>query len=142
MKGKGSTIIFVLILLVGLSLLLYPAVSEYWNSLHQSRAIASYVERIAEMDEEEYRRVLESAQEYNKNFVRESLWMLTDDEKVEYEKQLNIANNGIMGYELSGTETINGNDSEAMHAGDDWDLTLFTCNYTGNRRYTLRCIRV
>lgn len=98
MKGKGSTIILVLILLVGLSLLLYPAVSEYWNSLHQSRAIASYVERIAELDEEEYRRVLESAQDYNKNFVRESLWKLTDDEKIEYEKQLNIANNGIMGY--------------------------------------------
>lgn len=48
----------------------------------------------------------------------------------------------VFRYELSWTETINENDSEAMHAGDDWDLTLFTCNYTGNRRYTLRCIRV
>ena len=48
----------------------------------------------------------------------------------------------VFRYELSWTETINENDSDAMHAGDDWDLTLFTCNYTGNRRYTLRCVRV
>ena len=44
MKKKGNliTVLLFLILLVGLSLLLYPSVSETWNSFHQSRSIASY----------------------------------------------------------------------------------------------------
>ena len=47
MKKKGNhliTILLVLIFLLGLSLLLYPAVSDYWNSKHQTRAIAVYSE--------------------------------------------------------------------------------------------------
>lgn len=98
MKSKSSTIILILILLIGLSLLLYPAISEYWNSLHQSHAIASYVEQINDLNEDEYRKVLESAEIYNKNFVRESLWSLSDKEKVAYEKELNVTGDGIMGY--------------------------------------------
>ena len=41
MKKRLSTILLILIFLIGLSLLLYPTVSDYWNSLHQSRAIAA-----------------------------------------------------------------------------------------------------
>ena len=43
-KKNMTTILLLLILLVGLSLLLYPTVSDYWNSLHQSRAIATYAQ--------------------------------------------------------------------------------------------------
>ena len=42
MRKRISTIIFVIIFLIGLSILLYPAVSEYVNERHSSRAIASY----------------------------------------------------------------------------------------------------
>ena len=49
-KGRGSTILLVVIILAGLSLLLYPSVSNYWNTLHTSRAIADYVSAVANMD--------------------------------------------------------------------------------------------
>ena len=52
MKKHLSTIILILIFLVGLSLVLYPTVADYWNSLHQSRAIATYAEEVAHIDTE------------------------------------------------------------------------------------------
>ena len=63
MKKHLPTIIIVFILLIGLSLLLYPTVSDYWNSFHQSRAIAKYEETIQNMDEEEYEKLLADAEE-------------------------------------------------------------------------------
>ena len=47
MKKHITTILLIIILLAGLSLLLYPTVSDWWNSLHQSRAIAGYTEAVA-----------------------------------------------------------------------------------------------
>ena len=41
-------------------------------------------------------------------------------------------------YTVAGTEIIDGNDVERMEAGD-WDLTLFTCTYGGQERFTVRC---
>ena len=51
MKKRFSTVILILIFLVGLSLVLYPTFSDWWNSMHQSRAIATYAEQVAELDE-------------------------------------------------------------------------------------------
>ena len=53
MKKKANhfvTVVLVLVLLAGLSLLLYPSVSEYWNSLHQTKAIATYAEEVANLN--------------------------------------------------------------------------------------------
>ena len=52
-KKNMTTILLLLILLVGLSLLLYPTVSDYWNSLHQSRAIATYAQAVAELEDKQ-----------------------------------------------------------------------------------------
>lgn len=50
--------------------------------------------------------------------------------------------NGVRyNYEVDGIEYIEGTDVEAMVEGD-WDLTLFTCNYGGQKRVTVRCRRV
>ena len=46
MRKHLSTIILVIVLILGVMILLYPTVSDYWNSFHQSRAIASYLEEI------------------------------------------------------------------------------------------------
>ena len=54
MKKHLSNIILIVILLAGLSLLLYPTVSDYWNKFHQSQAIASYAEAVADLDDETY----------------------------------------------------------------------------------------
>ena len=50
-RNKIISALLFIVLLVGLSLLLYPIISEYWNSFHQSRAIAAYDEEVKETDE-------------------------------------------------------------------------------------------
>ncbi|MBQ6540640.1 MAG: class C sortase [Oscillospiraceae bacterium] len=99
MKGKWSYIILILVFLVGLSLLLYPTVSDWWNSFHQSRAIMNYTQMVANLDDEEYDRILNSAREYNANVARNGIkWALTDEERTVYDEELNFAKNGNMGY--------------------------------------------
>ena len=86
--NKFATIILALIFLAGLCLILYPAVSDYWNTLHQSRAIAEYAKKVAQMDAEDYeRQLLEKADRYE----------MTEEERAEYESLLNISGNGIIG---------------------------------------------
>lgn len=44
-------------------------------------------------------------------------------------------------YTVSEIELVNGYNVEEMKHNDGWDLTLFTCNYSGRQRITLRCVR-
>ena len=98
-SGNLITALLVLILLVGLSLLLYPTVSDYWNSLHQSRAIATYAEEVANLDTEQYDDILAAAKAYNTALPqRQNTYLLTDDQKAEYEQLLNLSGLGVMGY--------------------------------------------
>ena len=99
MKKHLPTIVLVLIFCIGLSLLLYPTVSDYWNSLHQSRAISNYADAVAALDNEDYDRILESARNYNQNLAKNGTsWNLTEEQKEEYEKQLCVDDTGIMSY--------------------------------------------
>lgn len=99
MKKHFSTIILILIFLIGLSLLLYPTVSDYWNSFHQTKAISNYADAVVELDNKEYDRILAEARAYNQSLVgRANPFVLTDEEVKEYESQLNVTGNGIMGY--------------------------------------------
>ena len=98
-KKNLSSVILGMIFLLGLSLLLYPSFSDYWNSFHQSRAIASYAEAVAEIDNDDYEIIWDKAVEYNKKIGSEDQnWVLTDEQKEEYNSILNISGNGIMGY--------------------------------------------
>lgn len=98
-KGTLTTIILILVFLVGLSLLLYPTVSDYWNSLHQSRAIAEYADQVAELDHERYARLWEDARSYNEALTKkEDRYEISDEERKEYESLLNVSGNGIIGY--------------------------------------------
>ena len=102
MKRKANhitTIVLVLILLVGLSLLLYPSVSDYWNSFHSSRAISAYAEDVANLDEAQYEEMWSAARAYNRALAERSTnFALSDAQKEEYEKLLDISDVGIMGY--------------------------------------------
>lgn len=102
MKKKTSnliTIILILILLAGLSLLLYPTVSDYWNSFHQSRAIASYAEQVAEIDSDTYEQLWADAQAYNRSLIgKVGRYDMTDEERAKYESLLDVSGNGIIGY--------------------------------------------
>ena len=102
-KRKKSNILLtallVLALLAGLSLLLYPTVSDWWNSMHQSRAIASYVESVVELDEEQYDAVWQAAQAYNAALPDDDTRFLPgEEEQALYETLLNVGGDGIMGY--------------------------------------------
>ena len=99
MRKHLTTIILILLLLTGLSLLLYPTVSDWWNSLHQSRAIAGYTEAVAGLDGESYDTWWTGAREYNEGLPhKKDRYRMTGEEKEGYESQLNVAGNGIMGY--------------------------------------------
>lgn len=97
--NKFINIVLILVFLVGLSLLLYPTVSDYWNSFHQSRAIASYVDEVAGLDKEEYERIWNVAVEYNQKLaVQGTDFYMTEEEIAEYEQMLDVSGLGVMGY--------------------------------------------
>lgn len=99
MKNKLINIFLILALVAGLSLLLYPTVSDYWNSLHASQAVASYDQAVKSMDEGKYDELLQRAGQYNRNlFLRGTLFALTDEEREDYNSQLDIDGSGVMGY--------------------------------------------
>ena len=99
MRKHLSTIILILIFLVGLSLLLYPTVSDYWNSLHQSRAIAQYSEEVANLDNEQYDKLSAQAEAYNEMLIgKAQRFVLSEEEKAQYEQLLDLSGTGIMGY--------------------------------------------
>ena len=99
MKRQGTTIILVLVFVIGLSLLLYPSFSDWWNSMHQSQAVASYVEQVAAIDDNQYEEIWNDAWDYNAELSkRRNNYVLTDAQKDEYNRLLNIGGLGIMGY--------------------------------------------
>ena len=99
MKRHGTTIILLIVLIAGLSLLLYPSFSDWWNSMHQSRAVASYVEQVAQIDEEQYAHLWDAAWNYNRSLIdRPNTYTLNDEQKAEYDQILDIGGLGIMGY--------------------------------------------
>ena len=99
MKRHGTTIILLIVLIVGLSLLLYPTFADWWNSMHQSRAVASYVEQVANIDEEQYAHLWEAAWNYNESLLdRPNTYTLNEEQKADYNRILDIGGLGIMGY--------------------------------------------
>jgi len=98
-KGTFTNILLILVLIAGLSLLLYPTFADWWNSHTQSQAIATYTERISIMDDDEYRDIWQSAIAYNDSLLeRTNTFVLTDAQKAAYDNELNFAGNGVMGY--------------------------------------------
>ena len=99
MKSKIYTAALLLIFVIGVSLLLYPTVSDYWNSFTSSRAITHYSDEVANMNRELYQQILGEAQAYNQSLVgRSNSYLLSDAQKAEYERLLNIDGTGVMGY--------------------------------------------
>lgn len=99
MKKHFSTIIFILIFLTGLFLLLYPTVSDWYNSLFQIEIIESYTKDVEKLDDETYNRLLSEARNYNEVISsKEQNYILSDREQKEYNSLLDISDSGIMSY--------------------------------------------
>ena len=98
-KKNLVTLLLVLVGLVGVGMIAYPTISDWWNSFHQSRAVASYAEAVANLDREDYDRIIEQAVDYNARLAESGvLWTMNPEQQEEYDSLLNIGGNGIMGY--------------------------------------------
>lgn len=99
MRKHLSTILLIVIFLIGLSLLLYPSVSNYWNDLHQTRAIVAYSDALEKLSESTYQAARQAAVDYN-DALRAKLFAyeITQEEREEYNSLLDIMGTGMMGY--------------------------------------------
>ncbi len=99
MKKHLSTLLLLLVLLVGVSLLLYPTVSDYYNSFHRSRAIATYVQQVDVLDEDLYTEDWQAAIAYNQTLPgKRNRFYMSDEEREAYDKLLDVTGLGIIGY--------------------------------------------
>lgn len=97
-KISFSTILLTLILLAGVSVMLYPAFSDWWNSMHATQAIAGYVAAVEDLSEDERKQMLKEARQYNASLANGANFNLTNEEYRKYENTLNVAGTGVMGY--------------------------------------------
>lgn len=98
-KKHGVTLLLVLIMLAGAGFISYPTFSDWWNSFHQSRAVADYVETVNHMDPEENARLLAEAEEYNRGLLElDNQWAMSEERKRVYDSLLSVEGSDIMGY--------------------------------------------
>jgi len=99
MQSKKVTIILLISFFIGLSVLLYPSISNFWNSRTQSEAIVDYEKMLSSYKPEDFTAIIETAEEYNKS-LSELKFPLHDYVEIEetYWKTLDISGTGMMGY--------------------------------------------
>lgn len=97
-KNKWSTFILLLFFFIGLSVMLYPSISSYWNSKTQSEAIVDYEQLIQNLPKEDYTAVFEAADSYNKELAGLAFPLLDHSKIGGYNDILDISNTGMIGY--------------------------------------------
>lgn len=104
MKKHWSTILLVAVFFLGLCILLYPSVSDYWNSMHQTKAIGAYEETLSGMTQKDYSAYFEQADAYNAalselSFPLADVGRLAErGELTAYEQLLDVSGSGVMAY--------------------------------------------
>lgn len=98
MKRKISSFILCAILFIGMSLLLYPTVSDYINSRNQSRAVRDYSTQVANMSNDSTEKMIEDAQDYNTRLAATQDAFYNPEKVAGYEQTLDVTGTGIMGY--------------------------------------------
>lgn len=99
MKIKLSTMLLILVFFAGLSLLLYPSLSDYWNSFHASQAVATYSEEVRNLNADKYDRLIGEAREYNAALPgRYKAFFLSESDRSTYNALLDVNGTGVMGY--------------------------------------------
>lgn len=99
MRKHISTIVLCITFITGLSLLLYPTVSNYWNARHQTQAVVDYTQRIEKMDDSEKLNEIGRAADYNSLLIDNGRRFSPGKEESElYRSVLSTDDNGMMGY--------------------------------------------
>lgn len=97
-KVSITNILLVLIMLTGIGILAYPSVSDWWNSMHATQAIAGYVEAVETMSKEEKEAIFAKAKEYNASLPNGVNFNISEEKYAEYASILDVTGTGIMGY--------------------------------------------
>ncbi len=95
MKKHLPTIIVAVIFLCGLSLFLYPTVSNLYNQHLNNKLIGEYKEAFSSITPEEINKTMKDAVNFNENHGNEGK---LKELGLTYENVLNAADNGVMGY--------------------------------------------
>ena len=99
LRRNGVTLVLAVVLAIGIGLLLYPSVSNWWNQRNQSQVVMQYASAVSSMTDEQYSHMLGEAQAYNQKLAETGpLWSMTADEQNEYDSILDVDGNGVMGY--------------------------------------------
>ncbi|MBQ6933829.1 MAG: class C sortase, partial [Clostridia bacterium] len=99
LTDRKTTALLFILLIAGLSLLLYPIVSGFINTSSASKAIMSYDEEVLKLEKQKYDEMWAEATEYNSSLIgRENEYLLSDEQQAQYNSLLNLTGTGIMGY--------------------------------------------
>ena len=104
MKRKISGILFGLMFLLGFAILIYPTVSNQWNTYRQNLLISSYEELIGKLADEDFSKEWEKANAFNDTIIHNNIFGDVfgengdDIKNTEYWQILNVGNDGVMGY--------------------------------------------
>ena len=98
MRKHRTAILLSIGFLIGIAILLYPAISDYWNSRTQTRAIVDYESVLNNLSQEDYDALWAEAHAYNKA-LRETRFPLLDYKEVPgYQDTLRITESDMIGY--------------------------------------------
>lgn len=98
-KDKLITVLLVLVFVIGLSLLLYPTVSNYWNLMHSSRVVANYDSMISALSKADYQEMIDAARAYNQSLLSNpNRFLLTEEDTRAYKQLLSVNQSDVMGY--------------------------------------------
>ena len=94
-----TTVVAVVMLAVGVGVIAYPTVSDWWNSYHQTRTISQYIEYVQNTDPATLKAMIDDARDYNKRLrTKTNRYNMTPEEKAEYDSLLNLMGDGVIGY--------------------------------------------
>ncbi len=98
-KSGLSTILLIMLMLIGIGVMAYPSFSNWWNSMHSTRAIMSYSQTVAAADRTELDAMLAAAGSYNMELAaKENQYAMSDEEIELYNSLLDPGGNGLMAY--------------------------------------------
>ena len=98
MKRDKVGIFLVLMLFIGVCVLLYPALSQYWNSKTQTHAVDNYQDILDSLQKEDYTKYFEEADHYNVALRNLDVPLMEYGQLTEYNQILNVSGTGVMGY--------------------------------------------
>ena len=98
MKQKLLKYSLVFAFFLGIALLLYPPVSDYINSRHQSKVVQGYQDKVKDLNDTQKLQILKQADAYNKRLASTPEAFYYPERVEGYEETLDITGTGIMGY--------------------------------------------